>query len=151
MVAVKTTLITAFILAIAGQVLYHVTQKSIAPGTHPGVSLLMFYLLAVVLTLPLLIWFPLDEPIIGEIKKLNWAVYGVAVSIVLIEIGFLLAYRAGAELSSAAVLTSSVVTVSMLLVGVFVFRESVSAAKLGGIALCLAGIGLLTWKPEVAI
>ena len=147
--AIKPLLLTAFLLAIAGQIFYHVTQKSISPGTHPVVSLLMFYGLAALLTLPLLLWFPLNEPIIGEIKKLNWAVYGVAASIVLIEIGFLLAYRAGAELSSAAVLTASVVAVSTLLIGAIFFRESLSIAKVSGMVLCLAGIGLMTWKPQI--
>lgn len=146
--AMKTGLLIAFLLAIAGQVLYHVTQKSISPGTHPVISLLMFYLLAAVLTLPLFLMFPLNDSLLGEIKKLNWAVYGVAASIVLIEIGFLLAYRAGAELSSAAVLTAAIVAVSTLLIGAIFFRESLSIAKLSGIALCLGGIGLMSWKAQ---
>ena len=146
--AMKTGLLIAFLLAIAGQVLYHVTQKSISPGTHPVISLLMFYLLAAVLTLPLFLLFPLNDSLLDEIKKLNWAVYGVAASIVLIEIGFLLAYRAGAELSSAAVLTAAIVAVSTLLIGAIFFRESLSIAKLSGIALCLGGIGLMSWKAQ---
>ena len=146
--AMKTGLLIAFLLAIAGQVLYHVTQKSISPGTHPVVSLLMFYMLAAVLTLPLFLLFPLNDSLLDEIKKLNWAVYGVAASIVLIEIGFLLAYRAGAELSSAAVLTAAIVAVSTLLIGTIFFRESLSIAKLSGIALCLGGIGLMSWKEQ---
>ncbi len=147
--AIKSGLLVAFLLAIAGQALYHVTQKSISPGTHPVISLLMFYLLAATLTLPLFWLFPLTDSVVNEIKKLNWAVYGVAASIVLIEIGFLLAYRAGAELSSAAVLTASVVAVLTLFIGTLFFRESIPAAKLSGIALCLAGIGLMSWKPQV--
>ena len=146
--AMKTGLLIAFLLAITGQVLYHVTQKSISPGAHPVISLLMFYLLAAVLTLPLFLLFPLNDSLLDEIKKLNWAVYGVAASIVLIEIGFLLAYRAGAELSSAAVLTAAIVAVSTLLIGAIFFRESLSIAKLSGIALCLGGIGLMSWKAQ---
>lgn len=146
--AMKTGLLIAFLLAIAGQVLYHVTQKSISPSTHPVISLLMFYLLAAALTLPLFLMFPLAGSVVDEIKKLNWAVYGVAASIVLIEIGFLLAYRAGAELSSAAVLTAAIVAVSTLLIGAIFFRESLSIAKLSGIALCLGGIGLMSWKAQ---
>ena len=108
----------------------------------------MFYLLAAVLTLPLFLMFPLTDSVATEIKKLNWAVYGVAASIVLIEIGFLLAYRAGAPLSSTAVLTAAVVAVSTLIIGTVFFRESISTAKLSGIVLCLAGIGLMSWKPQ---
>lgn len=144
----KTALLIAFLIAIAGQVLYHVTQKSISAGAHPVISLLTFYLVAAVLTLPLLLFFPVNGSLGEEIQKLNWAVYGVAASIVMIEIGFLLAYRAGAELSSAAVLTASVVAVSTLVIGAMFFRESLSVVKVAGIALCLAGIGLMTWKSQ---
>lgn len=146
----KIGIVFAFVLAISGQVLYHVTQKSISPGAHPVISLLMFYLLAAVLTLPLFALFPLQASVWGEVQKLNWAVYGVALSIVLIEIGFLLAYRAGAELSSAAVLTAAVVAISTLVIGVAFFHESLSFAKLAGIVLCLAGIGLMTYQSRGA-
>ncbi len=142
----KTGLLVALMIAIAGQVFYHVTQKSISAGAHPVISLLTFYLVAAVLTLPLLWLFPVTASVIEEIQKLNWAVYGVAASIVMIEIGFLLAYRAGAELSSAAVLTASVVAVSTLIIGALFFRESLSVMKVAGIMLCLGGMGLMTWK-----
>jgi drug/metabolite transporter (DMT)-like permease len=144
----KIGIVLAFMIAIAGQVLYHVTQKSISAGAHPVISLLMFYLLAAVLTLPLFILFPLQTSVMDEVQKLNWAVYGVAVSIVLIEIGFLLAYRAGAELSSAAVLTAAAVAISTLLIGFSFFREALSLMKLAGIVLCLIGIGLMTYKAQ---
>jgi drug/metabolite transporter (DMT)-like permease len=143
----KVGLAIAFVIAIAGQVAYHVTQKSVAPGTHPVVSLLAFYAVAAAFTLPLFWWFPLTTPIATEVGKLNWAVYGVAASIVLIEIGFLLVYRAGAELSSAFTFTSATVAVATLLVGVAFFREPLSVTKMLGIIMCLGGIALLTWKP----
>ena len=142
----KTGIFLALIVAITGQVLYHVTQKSVSSSAHPVISLLAFYLVAALLTLPLLWLFPVEGPLVEEAGKLNGAVYGVAASIVLIEIGFLLAYRAGAELSSAFVITSAVVTVSMLVIGLLFFREAISITKLIGIALCLGGIGMITWK-----
>jgi drug/metabolite transporter (DMT)-like permease len=129
-------------------VLYHVTQKSVAPGVHPVVALLLFYFSAAACTLPLFWFFPMTETVAAEIEKMNWAVYAVGASIVLIEIGFLLAYRAGAELSSAFAFSSAIVAVSTLLIGVLFFRELLSFAKLAGVALCVAGIALLTWKPQ---
>lgn len=142
----KAGILVALAIAITGQVLYHVTQKSVSASAHPVVSLLAFYLVAALLTLPLFWVFPMQGPVVEELGKLNWAVYGVAASIVLIEIGFLLAYRAGAELSSAFVLTSAVVTVSTLLIGLAFFSEAISMTKAAGILLCLCGIGMISWK-----
>lgn len=142
----KVGLIFALIIAVTGQVLYHVTQKSVAPGANPIVSLVVFYLVAALATLPLFWLFPMADSLSSELGKLNWAVVGVAISIVLIEIGFLLAYRAGGELSTAFVTTAAVVAISTLAIGSLFFGETFSAAKIGGVALCLAGIGLISFK-----
>lgn len=136
----------ALCIAITGQVLYHITQKSVSPSAHPVASLVLFYLVAALLSLPLFWFFPLTTTVGEELGKMNWAVWGVAASIVLIELGFLLAYRAGANLSSAFVLTAAVVTTSLFLVGIFAFKEAVSMTKIAGIGLCLAGIWLVSGK-----
>jgi drug/metabolite transporter (DMT)-like permease len=142
----KVGLLLALVIAVTGQVLYHVTQKNVAAGAHPIISLVVFYLVAAIATLPLFWLFPVTGTFADEIGKLNLAVVGVAISIVLIEIGFLLAYRAGGELSTAFVTTAAVVAVSTLLIGAVFFGESFSMAKVGGILLCLAGIGLISLR-----
>ncbi len=142
----RNALIIALIIAITGQVLYHVSQKSVASGVNPVISLLVFYLVAALLTLPLLLIYPLTDPINVELSKLNWAVFAVAGSIVLIEIGFLLAYRAGGDLSSTFVLTAAIVTTCTMLIGVAFLNEVINATKLIGVLLCLSGIALISWK-----
>ena len=140
----KVGIALALAIAITGQVLYHVTQKSVSAGAHPVVSLLAFYLVAALLSLPLLWLFPLQAPLRAELGRLNWAVVGVAASIVLIEVGFLLAYRAGGNLSNSFVLTASAVTVALFLVGLAALGERTSATQVAGIALCLAGVWLVS-------
>jgi drug/metabolite transporter (DMT)-like permease len=106
--------------------------------------LIAFYLVAAALSLPLFLLFPLQGSLSAGIGQLNVSVLGVALSIVLIELGFLLAYRAGGSLSSTYVLSASVVTCVMLVLGAWFFKEAVTASKLAGIGLCFAGIWLLT-------
>ena len=143
----KVGLLLALVIAVTGQVLYHVTQKSVAVNAHPIISLVAFYLIAAIATLPLFWLFPVADTLTVELAKLNWAVVGVGLSIVLIEFGFLLAYRAGGELSTAFVTTASVVAIATLIVGMLMFGESFTVPKIGGVVLCLAGIALLTYKP----
>jgi drug/metabolite transporter (DMT)-like permease len=134
----------AMAVAITGQVLYHFMQKQVAPGAHPVLALIAFYLGAAVLSLPLFLLFPLATPLAQATGELGGAVWGVALSIVLIELGFLLAYRAGGTLSSAFVLSASVVTGALLIIGMMVFKEAVSLKQFAGLVLCLAGIWLLS-------
>lgn len=140
----KTGFALAMAIAITGQVLYHFMQKSVSPGAHPVLALIAFYLVAAVLSLPLFALFPLTTPLPQAVGELGGAVWGVALSIVLIEIGFLLAYRAGGSLSSAFVLSAAVVAASLLLLGLLLFKEAVSLQHLAGLGLCLAGIWLLS-------
>jgi drug/metabolite transporter (DMT)-like permease len=134
----------AMMVAISGQVLYHFMQKQVAPGAHPVLALIAFYVGAAVLSLPLLLLFPLQTPLAQAAGELGGAVWGVAAAIVLIELGFLLAYRSGASLSSAFVLSAAAVATALLLVGLAVFKEAVSLKQIAGLALCLAGIWLLS-------
>lgn len=134
----------AMAVAITGQVLYHFMQRQMAPGAHPVLALMGFYLAAALLSLPLFLLFPLTTPLTQAASELGGAVWGVAAAIVLIELGFLLAYRAGGSLSSAFVLSAAAVATALLLIGLAVFKEAVSLKQLAGLALCLAGIWLLS-------
>ncbi|RTL22978.1 MAG: hypothetical protein EKK52_04895 [Burkholderiales bacterium] len=134
----------AMAVAITGQVLYHFMQKQMPPGAHPVLALMGFYLAAALLSLPLFLLFPLTTPLTQAASELGGAVWGVAAAIVLIELGFLLAYRAGGSLSSAFVLSAAAVATALLLIGLAVFKEAVSLKQLAGLALCLAGIWLLS-------
>lgn len=74
---------------------------------------------------------------------LNWSSLGVAAGIVGIELGFLLAYRAGWNLGYAA-LSSNVLTALVLLpLGYLLFREQPSLGKLGGMALSMGGLWMM--------
>jgi drug/metabolite transporter (DMT)-like permease len=140
----KTGFALAMAVAISGQVLYHLMQKQVSPGAHPVLALIAFYLGAAVLSLPLLLLFPLQSSLPQAVGELGGAVWGVAAAIVLIELGFLLAYRHGASLSSAFVLSAAAVATALLLVGFFVFKEAISLRQIAGLGLCLVGIWLLS-------
>jgi drug/metabolite transporter (DMT)-like permease len=65
-------------------------------------------------------------------------------AIVAIELGFLLAYRAGWRISTAVVTANILVAIALLAVGALAFREPVTLPRLAGIATCLAGLWLVS-------
>jgi drug/metabolite transporter (DMT)-like permease len=140
----KAALALALATAIAGQVLYQVMQKGVSHSAHPVLSLLAFYGLAAVLSLPLFLLYPLSGSLREGLGELNWAVVGVAASIVLIELGFLLAYRSGGSLQSLYVTSAAFTAAALLLIGLLLHGESVTPTKLAGLGLALGGIWLLS-------
>lgn len=130
-------------LTIAGNVLYHLSQKSIPVNVHPVVSIVASYLTAIVLSIALLIAFPLRDPLMTELKRLNWATIAVGLSIVAVEVGFLLAYRAGWRVSIASVTANVTVALILLPTGVLMFHEKLSPANVIGLLFCVAGLVLV--------
>jgi uncharacterized membrane protein len=131
-------------LTIAGNVLYHLAQKSTPAGVHPIVSIVVSYTTAIVLSLAVLIAFPLREPLAAEIRRLNWASFAVGLAILAVEVGFLLAYRAGWRVSIASVTANTTVALILIPTGILIFRERLTATNALGIILCVVGLLLVT-------
>jgi uncharacterized membrane protein len=131
-------------LTIGGNVLYHLAQKSIPAGVHPLVSIMASYVTAFVLSIAGLVMFPLRDPIAVEVRRLNWASIALGLSIVAVELGFLLAYRVGWRISLASVTSNTAVALILLPTSLFVFREHLSLTNGIGLLLCVVGLLLVT-------
>lgn len=133
----------SFAVAVLSSVLYHIFQRSIAPGANPVASLSVTYLMAFLLTLPLLLIFPIKTGLPAALRQLNWASIALAVAIVGLELGFLLAYRAGWNISLAGVATNAAAALVLLPVGVTIFKERPTALNMIGVLVCIAGLAMI--------
>jgi multidrug transporter EmrE-like cation transporter len=133
-------------LAIASSALYHFTQKQIPAGVSPSVSVIVTYVASLALCFILLFFLPPENGFIAALKQLNWASYFLALSLVGLEVGFLLVYRAGWNIGIAAVLTNVAASLILVPVAIFVFKDKLSLINIIGILVCLAGLVMLNWK-----
>jgi drug/metabolite transporter (DMT)-like permease len=133
-------------LAIASSALYHFVQKSTPGNVNFAVSLLATYLVSLGITLLIFAFFPTKEGFIVELRGLNWASYVLALSLVGLEVGFLLVYRSGWNLGIAAVLVNVVASLILVPVAIFVFKDKLNWVNIVGILVCLAGLVMLNWK-----
>jgi drug/metabolite transporter (DMT)-like permease len=133
----------SFGVAVFSSVLYHVFQRAIAPGVNPVISLMVTYLAALVLSALLLLLFPLRTPLLAAIRELNWASLALAVAIVGLEVGFLLAYRAGWNVSLAGVATNVAGALLLLPIGIAWFKERPSVINLLGVLVCVLGLWMV--------
>jgi len=133
-------------ITILSSVLYHFSQKSTPRDANPAVALLATYAVAMALTLCLLYFIPAKRGLLGELGRLNWASYVLAVSIVGLEIGFLLVYRSGWSIGLAAVLVNVVASLILVPVAILYFRDQLGWVNLAGILVCLVGLVLLNWR-----
>ena len=136
----------SIILAICSSALYHFTAKSTPVNVNFTVSLLITYGVAFIVTLFTFFFFPAQQGMLTELKKLNWASVGLAVAVVGIEFGFLLTYRAGWNLGIAAVLVNVVASLILLPVTILIFKDKISWVNITGILVCFTGLVMLNWK-----
>ena len=137
---------SSILLAVGASLFYHVVLKMTPTGVNPAISLVVTYALAMVLSLGLLLFFPLKTGIIDAFRQLNWTSYALALALVGLEAGFLLAYRAGWNVSLAAIVVNVAATMLLVVLGIWLFHEKLTVANLAGILLCIAGLVLVNLK-----
>lgn len=134
------------LLVIGSNVIYHVSQKSIPSGVNPIISVIVTFITALILCLCMLPFISYEVSFLNEIKKLNWASIIVGVSIIGIEIGYLLFYRSGWKISLGPVFAYAMVTLCLIPIGILLFKEQISITNCFGIVFALIGIYLITNK-----
>jgi len=78
-----------------------------------------------------------------SMSALNWTAIGLAAAIALLDVGFLMLYRSGFNVSLGQLVTQSAAALLLLLIGVAFIREKLSLGNIGGIVLCVAGLWLI--------
>lgn len=136
----------AIALTVLANVLYHIFQKAIPAGVNPLVSLMVTYLVAATASLILLPLFPLQSDLASEFRKVNWASVALGAAIIGLELGFLLAYRQGWNISLASLVANTTVALILIPVGLMFFKEHLTPLNILGAVLALAGLILVNLK-----
>lgn len=132
--------------AALGYLLYHFSQRLTPSGVHPFLTVGLSFALASALSLAIFAA-TRAKPLADELKAVNWTAAGVGCAVVVIEAGFLLAYRWGWPVGVTSLTVAAAQTVLLLPLGYLALGERLSAQALLGAALCLAGLALICLAP----
>ncbi len=130
-------------VAALGNVVYHLGQKTISPRANPMVLLMAVYAVAFALAAAAAPFFRASAGPSGMAELVRWPVLALAAGVVLIELGFLLAYRTGSVLQWGGAAVNGASAVVLVPIALVFFREGISAVRLLGIALILGGLALV--------
>jgi len=138
-------MILPIVLIVLSNTAYQIIAKSVPGGIDPFVSLLITYGVALIVTF--LLWrFTGGGPITQPFSQLNWASAGLGVAVIGLEAGYILAYRAGWNISVCSLTANITLAVILIAVGLILYHESITKPQLIGVALCLAGLFLIGKK-----
>ena len=142
----NTALLAPLALIVGSVVLYQVSTKLLPKGLNHWHALMLFYTLALMLTVIMTLFDRPTRSLLEDMRKLNWAVPLVALSVVGIELGWILVFRAGAGLSLTGLVVNVAVAVIVIPIGLLFFSEKISLVNVVGMALCLVGLVLISQK-----
>ena len=133
-------------LALITTVGYHLVMKVTPAAVNPFLSLAASYSLGAVVFLACFALAP-DGPTLREgLKPLNWTALALTLMVVGLDVGFLMLYRSGFDVSLGQIVTQSGAALILVGAGIALFREKITAANLVGIALCVIGLWLINRK-----
>jgi len=128
------------LVAVAGSVTYHLSLKHLPTTLNPFFSLVVIYAFALSISLVGMTIYPTGS---RSLSQLNWSVLGASLGIIGIEVGFLLAYRAGWSMGYTALSANVLTTMMLLPLGYLLYREQPTVERIGGLLLCSGGLWLL--------
>jgi len=134
--------LTPILIVLASNVLYNLSTKEAPATINPFAMLSLTYLIAAVIS-ALLYCMQKDASLVRELAKLNWTSFTLALSIVGLEVGYLLVYRSGWPISLASLVANIALALVLLVIGWCFFHEVLTMTHLAGILLCLAGLTLI--------
>ena len=138
----RFAVVAPLILVVSGSLVYHVAAKSVPRTFDPMASVIGVYAAALLASVVI---YALARPgvVPASAPLLHPAVVAVGLGALLIELGFLLTYRAAWPVSIASVITNGLVAILLMPIGAAFFGESITAIKVAGVVLCLLGLSLL--------
>lgn len=133
----------SIVMIVASNIVYNICQKSTPQKANPFSTLLVTYLTATVLTIIAYQFFKTDKGFFQSFKEINWTSFVLGFAIVGLEFGYLMAYRAGWNISVGSLVANIFLAVALVPIGILFYKEGFELNKLIGAVLCIAGLVLI--------
>ena len=133
-------------LIVLSNIFYNICAKSTPAQANPFASLMLTYLVGAAISLILFFAAKPENGLLKSIGSLNWTSIVLGISIVGLEFGYIMAYRAGWNVGTASLVANIILAVFLIFVGMLLYHETISIKQLAGIALCVAGLVLINQK-----
>ncbi len=133
----------SIVLIVASNIMYNILQKSTPQKANPFSALLVTYLTASVISAVVLLFNRNGQSFFQSFKNLSWTSAALGIAIVGLEFGYLMAYRAGWNISIGSLVANIFLALLLIPVGVIIYKESFQFTKIAGALFCIVGLILI--------
>lgn len=135
------------VIAIVGAVSYHYFIRRIPASINPIVAVMAIYVCVVILGATLIPFFLSEGGLVKHVRQLNWIQIAVAISVIMLELGFILMYRNGWNISTGNLVTSVFANTALLAIGALLIGEKPTPTNLLGVFICIIGVAMIGYRP----
>ncbi len=133
----------SIVLIIVSNIIYNVCQKSTPQNANPFSALLVTYMTAALLTLVASFFYKSDKGFFNSFNELNWTSVVLGGAIVGLELGYLLAYRAGWNISLGSLVANIILALLLIPIGILFYKEGFAFNQIIGVVFCMVGLILI--------
>ncbi|MEN6462913.1 MAG: EamA family transporter [Syntrophomonas sp.] len=133
----------SIVLIVASNILYNLCQKVTPQRANPFSALFITYLTAAIFSIIVFLLNKSNEGFFQSMKELNWTSIALGISIVGLEFGYLMAYRAGWKISLGSLIANIALAVVLIPIGILFFKEGFGLNKILGAVFCIIGLILI--------
>ena len=130
-------------LAIFADVFYQISAKSTPETLNPFASLTITYLVGAAVSAVIYFIMSGGGNIVEELKNVNWTTFVLGLAIVGLEAGSIYMYKVGWAINTGYIVKAILLSIVLIAVGYFVYKEEFNLTKAAGIAVCLFGLYLI--------
>lgn len=127
-------------MVVIANCFYHITTKKTPADANAFLSLAVTYGVAAVVSLVIYFVGYHNTSLPAEVKKLNWTSLALGVIIIGLELGYVLVYRAGWDVSKAPLIANTCLAIALIIIGALLFKEQITFKQIAGIAICIVGL-----------
>ena len=133
-------------LVVLSNVVYQICAKSLPNGMNPFASLTITYMVGTLCSVVMYFVSSQNGNLIQEYSKTNWAPVVFGVVLVGLETGWIYAYKAGWQVSTASIVQSAFLAAALIFVGWLLYQEALTWNKMIGVFICLVGLAFINHK-----
>lgn len=130
-------------MIVGSNIFYHLCAKSMPEAVNPLASLAITYIVSAISTVILYFLTSPVKNLATEYGSLNWTSFILGLAIVGLEFGYISMYKVGWNISTGPLVANITLAVILIIVGIVIFKETITIEKVIGMALCLGGLILI--------
>lgn len=128
------------LIIVLSNVLYQICAKGIPSQMNTYASMAVTYGVATVVSAGAFFITSKGGNILKQFSYSNWATIVLGGVITGLEVGFIQAYKAGWKVSTLATVTNGILSIALIFVGLFLYKEHIHWNHVVGVAVCLLGL-----------